>query len=279
MSSIHPYRRALAASGLVLALLLAGCSEPDVEAAPTSATTAAPTRTPDQTALSDRDVYIAGTPEPFDPGWFAHGDFVGAIDIQYLGDRASASAVAADGKYDAYYQGSYTPPAAGSRHVVRLTAFEDPRDGARLLNFGAVVDTITSPNELVIGIHNITEIEGGVELNGEVFEGRVGGAAGAMELGDRLTIWTPDPYYEDLVNRYDFEVMPAEDGGAYTLVDSDSGVEAYIYTPSPSADVFQLTTYTCWPPNQLDQRMVSRLHQVSSSILVGSVSPIEPAAG
>lgn len=163
--------------------------------------------------------------------------------------------------------------------MVRLTAFEDPRDGARLLNYGAVVDTITAPNELVIGIHNVLEIEGGVELNGEVFEGSVGGAAGSMEVGDRLTIWTRDPNSTDLVNCYDFEVVPAEEGGAYSLKDSDSGIEEYIYSASPSADVVQLTSYTCWPPNQLDQRMVSRLHLISSAIQEGSVSPVEQAAG
>lgn len=265
-----PPRRAFAATSLALAAFLTGCSAPDDAASSTA------TRTADQTALSDKDAYLAGTPAPFDPAWFAHGEFVGAIDIQFRGDRTSASATAADAKYNDYFQGSYTPPAAGTRNVVRLTAFEDPRDGARLLHYGAVIDTITAPNELVIGLHNTTEIEGGVELNGEVFEGRVGNAAGIMDVGDRLTIWTQDPNFADLVNRYDFEVVAAEDGGAYTLADSNSGLEEFIYAPGPGGDVIQLTSYTCWPPNQLDQRMVSRLHLVSSSIEVGSVSPAGP---
>ncbi len=268
-------QRAIASTIVALALVLAGCSSPEEE--PTAPTTASAldTRTPDAAALADRDAYLAGTPEPLDPAWFGHGDFVGAIDIQYLSDRSSDDVRAADSKYNQFYGGTYQPPSPGDRHVVRLTAFEDPRDGARLLMYGAVIDNITSPAELVIGVHNVLEIEGGVELNGEVFEGRIGGAAGAMAVGDRLTIWTPDPNYEDMVNRYDFEVVPAEDGSAYTLIDTDNGAEEYIYRASPSPDVVQLTSYTCWPPNQLDQRMVTRLQLVSSAIAVGSVSPVD----
>lgn len=261
-----------AAALLAAGGLLTGCASGAEPAASSAATpTAAAT-------LSERDAYLAAPPPAFDPGAFAHADFVGAIDIQYLSDRTTAAAEAADQKYSEYFGGSYTPPAPGARNVVRLTAFEDPVDAVRLLEYGAVVDNITGPNELVIGLHNVQAIQGGVELNGETFAGDVGGAAGTMAAGDRLTIWTPDPNYADLVRRYDFEVVPADGDAGFALVDSDSGAEEYIYSPSPEEGIFQLTTYTCWPPNQLDQRLVTRLHQVSSAVVVGSVSPVGEVA-
>lgn len=277
----RPLSRAAAASGVALLFAVAGCSSASDDDA--GGGSALPTPVPSPTATAtpssedDLQEYIDAGPGPLDPGRFGHAQFVGAIDIQYQGDRSSESAIAADAKYEAFY-GTYDGPVAGERSVVRLTAFNDPRDGDRLLRQGAVIDNITAPNSLVIGLHNVLEIEGGVEVNGEVFEGRVGGASGALEVGDRMTIWTPDPTYVGLVNRYVYEAVPAEDGGAYALVDADrQDIEEFIYR-APAGEEYQLTAYTCWPPNQLAQRMVTRLHLVESAIERGSVSPVDPAA-
>ena len=136
---------------------LAGCSAPS--SSPPSGTTAASAgATTAAAGDAAREAYIAEGPAPLDPSAFAHGDFVGAIDIQYSGARTSATAKEADAKYAAYFKGKYSPPEPGERNVVRLNAMGDPRDGNRLLFKGAVMDNITLPNAIVVGLHNITQI-------------------------------------------------------------------------------------------------------------------------
>lgn len=263
----HTARRALAAASVALVLSVAGCGSQAAEA-PTAPVT-------ERARPTDREAYIAAGPGAFDPRYFAHGDFVGAIDMQYSGDRSSATAQEADAKYKEYFKGNYTPPQPGERSVIRLNAMGDPRDGDRLLFKGAIVDNITLPTAVVMGLHNITEIEGGVELNGEVFEGRVAGANGSLAIGDTLTVWVPDAFYPDLVDRFVYQVVPGDGGGDYDVVDVGPGFEDIIYRASPSEDVYQLTLYTCWPPNQSIRRLVTRFHLIESSIEVGSVSPVD----
>ncbi|WP_454778551.1 hypothetical protein [Georgenia muralis] len=281
-------RRSSAAAVLGLALAaavgLAACSN-DPE--PTPALSAAessreagetagehPAETTGVTQQAEADPGEA--PPPLDPGIFGHEDFVGAIEMEYRGDRTSESAVMADSAYDAFFGGDYDRPAAGEKAVLRLTAMVDPRDGNRLLMMGAVIDTITDPNELVIGLHNVLGIDGSVALNGEEHEGRVAGASGVMEVGDRVTIWTPHPGEPDLVYRYVYEVVPPEDAeGSFALYESDLNIDDKVYRESPSEDVYQLSTYICWPPNQLAQRLVTRLHLVESSVERGSVAPLD----
>ena len=279
MKSLPPVR-AVTAVLLGASLLLTGCSDadraagsgtrPDATSSSSSASSASAVQVD-----AEREAYLASAPQPFNPAAYDHADLIGALDIQYRGDRSSASAQASDAQYAAFFGGEYDPPAPGYRHVVRLVAFEDPVDAVRLLEQGAALDDITGPDELVVALHNVLDIDGAIELNGEVFEGRVGGAAGAMEVGDVATIWTQDLNYPDLVNRYDYEVVAAADGGGYAAVDSETGAEEYIYAQSPAEDVKQLTIYTCWPPNQLEQRMVFRLDLVSSSIQEGVVRAID----
>jgi len=151
----------------------------------------------------------------------------------------------------------------------------DPRDGDRLLYLGAIIDNITLPNEIVLGLHNITRIEGGVEINGERFEGRVAGANGTLVVGDRMTIWVTDPVYPELVNKYVYEVVESEAGGDYAVVDVGPGYEDIIYRASPSEDVYQLSLYTCWPPNQSIRRLVTPFHLVDVVIEEGSVKPFD----
>lgn len=262
----------LAAVGLVLvtAVSFAGCTAPTNEAPVAPSSAATPT--------SERDAYIAAGPEAIDPARFQHGEFVGAIDLEYLGTRSSQTAQEADKKYQEYFKGAYTPPKIGDRNAIRLSAMTDPRDGDRLLFKGGIIDTITTPHEIVLGLHNITRIEGGVEVNGQVFEGRVAGAYGSLEVGDRMTIWIPDTVYPDLVNRYVYEVVPGDGGGDYDVVEVATGYGDIIYRPSPSEDVYQVTLYTCWPPNQSIRRLVTRFHLVDASIEEGSVKPVEASS-
>ncbi len=259
---------------LAATLGISGCSgSPEPEPSSSSASVPAPA----PTATADVAEAIGGTPPPLDPGAFAHGDFVGALQIDYLGDRSSASAQAADAAYNAFFQGNYDGPYPGKSTVLRLTAMGDPRDGDRLLRLGAVIDNITDPNSLVIGIHNVMTIDGSVELNGQVFDQNVAGASGVLEIGDRITIWTPNET-PGAVNRYVYEVVNPDGGdAAYSVVDADANIDTFIYRESPSNDFFQLTTYICWPPNQLAQRLVTRLKLVESSIEPGSVLPFDPA--
>lgn len=268
----HPRHRTLTAALLGAGLLLSGCSD-DTERGTGSGTR--PEASDSVAGDADREAYLASEPQPFNPAAFNHADIIGALDIQYRGDRSSESAQASDAQYAAFFGGEYDPPVPGERHVVRLVAFEDPVDAVRLLEQGAALDNITGPDEVVVGLHNVLDIDGAVEVNGELFEGRIGGAAGAMEVGDAATIWTQDPNHPDLVNRYDYEVVAADDGWSYAAVDTDTGAEEYIYAESPAEDVKQLTIYTCWPPNQLEQRMVFRLELVSSSIQEGTVTAID----
>jgi len=262
---------------LAAALGISGCSgssEPEPEP---SATRGAATTPDAPVATADVAEVVGGTPPPLDPGAFAHADFVGALQIDYLGDRSSASAQAADAAYNAFFQGNYDGPYPGKSTVLRLTAMEDPRDGDRLLRLGAVIDNITDPNELVIGIHNVLTIDGSVELNGQVFDQNVAGASGVLEIGDRITIWTPNET-PGAVNRYVYEVVNPEGGdAAYSIVDADANIDTFVYRESPRDDFFQLTTYICWPPNQLAQRLVTRLQLVESTIEPGSVLPFDPA--
>lgn len=262
----------LAAVGLafVTTLGIAGCTAPVSE-------TPAPSSAPAATPTSERDAYIAAGPEALDPARFEHGQFVGAIDMEYYGTRSSKTAQDADKKYLEYFKGSYTPPKPGDRNAIRLQAMGDPRDGNRLLFKGAIIDNITTPHAVVVGLHNITRIEGGVEVNGQTFEGRVAGAYGSLEIGDHMTVWVPDLVYPDLVNRYVYEVVPSDNGGDYEVVEVASGYEDIIYRASPSEDVYQLSLYTCWPPNQSIRRLVTRFHLVDASIEPGSVSPVEVA--
>lgn len=259
--------------GLVAAVAvgLGGCSAGTVE--PSAASSAAASES--VAAPSERDAYIAAGAAPLDPSAFAHGEFVGAIDLQYLGPRTSQTAQAADAKYAEYFKGAYTPPRPGERNAIRLNAMGDPRDGDRLLYLGAIIDNITLPNEIVLGLHNITRIEGGVEINGERFEGRVAGANGTLVVGDRMTIWVTDPVYPELVNKYVYEVVESEAGGDYAVVDVGPGYEDIIYRASPSEDVYQLSLYTCWPPNQSIRRLVTRFHLVDVVIEEGSVKPLD----
>ena len=266
-------RSVLGLGGAVVALGVAGCTAPATQTSGgPSATEPSPTQ-----ALSERDAYIAEGPVELDPAVFEHGQFVGALDLQYLGERTSGTAQEADARYAAYFKGNYTPPQPGERNAIRLNAMGDPRDGDRLLFLGAIIDNITLPHEIVMGLHNITRIKGGVDLNGEYFEGRVAGANGTLVIGDLLTVWVPDPNYPDLVDRYVYEVVPSEAGEAsdYAVVDVSEGYEDIIYRPSPSEDVHQLSLYTCWPPNQSIRRLVTRFHLVDASIGVGSVKPVE----
>jgi len=257
-----------------LVILVAGCAGP---AEPESSATSAAATQPGPVATADVAEAVGGTPPPLDPGTFSHGDFVGALQIDYLGDRSSASAQAADAAYNAFFQGNYDGPYPGKSTVLRLTAMGDPRDGDRLLRLGAVIDNITDPNSLVIGIHNVMTIDGSVELNGQVFDQNVAGASGVLEIGDRITIWTPNET-PGAVNRYVYEVVNPEGGdAAYSVVDADANIDTFIYRESPSNDFFQLTTYICWPPNQLAQRLVTRLKLVESTIEPGSVLPFDPA--
>lgn len=258
----------------VASVVLAGCSAAPVTVGG-SAAPGAPVVSAETAAPSDREVYIAEGPAPLNPAVFEHGSFVGAIDLEYRGERTSDTAKSADAKYAEYFKGQYSPPEPGERNVIRLNAMGDPRDGGRLLFKGAIIDNITLPHEIVLGLHNITRIEGGVELNGESFEGRVAGANGTMVIGDRMTVWVQDPYYSDLVDRYVYEVIESETGGDYTLVDVGPGFEDIIYRASPSEDVYQLSLYTCWPPNQSIRRLVTRLQLVESSVDVGSIKPID----
>lgn len=268
-------RSVLGLGGALVALGVAGCSAPTSKpSADPGATT--PASTPSAT-LSERDAYIAGGPVELDPSAFQHGQFVGAIDFVYLGARTSSTAQEADAQYRAYFKGSYTPPQPGERNGIRLNAMADPRDGDRLLFLGAIIDTITLPHEIVLGLHNITRIRGGIEINGQYFEGRVAGANGTLVIGDQLVVWVPDPVYPDLVDRYVYQVVPSESGEAadYAIVDVAEGYEDIIYKPSPSEDIYQLSLYTCWPPNQSIRRLVTRLELVAASIEVGSVKPVE----
>lgn len=230
---------------------------------------------PEEMPLSERDAYIAKGPAPLDPASFAHGAFVGAMDLEYLGERTSETAKAADADYQVYFKGNYTPPKPGEHNVIRLNSMGDPRDGERLLFKGAIMDNITPPHEIVLGLHNITLIEGGVELNGEYYEGRVAGANGTQVIGDRLTVWTPDPLYPDLVDQYVYEVVESETGGDYTVVTVGPGYEDLIYKASPSEDVYQLSLYVCWPPRQIIQRLVTRFHLIEASVVPGSVKSVD----
>lgn len=255
----------------LLAVGAAGCT-----AAPSPTDSGSPRPTPAAPSTpSDREAYIAAGPDPLDPAVFKHGDFVGAIDIEYLGARTSQTAKEADAKYAAYFKGKYSPPKPGEHNGIRLLAMTDPRDGDRLLFKGAIVDTITLPHEIVMGLHNITRIQGGVEINGQVYEGRVAGANGTMVIGDHMTVWVPDPHYPDLVNRYVYEVVESEAGGDYVLVDVGPGYEDLIYRASPAEDIYQLSLYVCWPPNQSIRRLVTRFHLVDAVIEVGSVKPVD----
>lgn len=267
----------LGVCSVVLALGLAGCSPPPgsqgTAPSPDSPVTAAASG---NSAPTDRDAYIARGPAHLDPSAFKHGDFVGAIDLEYLGARTSPTAKEADAKYAAYFKGKYSPPQPGEHNGIRLNAMSDPRDGERLLFKGAIIDTITLPNEIVLGLHNITRIEGGVAINGRVYEGHVAGANGTMVVGDHMTIWVPDPHYPDLVDRYVYEVVPSESGGDYLLVSTSApAFEDTIYKASPADDVYQLSLYVCWPPNQSIQRLVTRMRLLESSIEVGSVRPVD----
>lgn len=266
-------RAVISLGGAVVVLGVAGCTAPASEPGG-NPTATQPTPTP---TLSERDAYIAEGPVELDPSAFEHGQFVGAIDLEYRGARTSVTAQEADAQYKAYFKGKYTPPEPGERNGIRLNAMGDPRDGDRLLFKGAIVDNITLPREIVFGLHNITRIQGGVEINGEFFEGRVAGANGTLVVGDRLTVWVPDPNYPDLVDRYVYEVVPSEasDQADYTIVDVAEGYEDIIYRPTPSEDVYQLSLYTCWPPNQSIRRLVTRFHLVDASIEVGSVKPVD----
>lgn len=275
-----PRRRTTAASAALTALViaLAGCADASGGDSPSPA---APANSSGSAAAPAPSAEVAevigGTPPPLDPGTFSHADFVGALQIDYLGDRSSASAQTADAAYNAFFQGNYDGPYPGKSTVLRLTAMEDPRDGDRLLRLGAVIDNITDPNELVIGIHNVLTIDGSVELNGQVFDQNVAGASGVLEIGDRITIWTPNET-PGAVNRYVYEVVNPEGGdAAYSVVDADANIDSFVYRASPSEDFFQLTTYICWPPNQLAQRLVTRLQLVESAIEPGSVLPFDPA--
>ena len=261
--------------GLValVAVGAAGCTAAPAPAAPDASDTQAPS--PVASTPSDREAYIAAGPAPLDPAVFQHGAFVGAIDIEYLGARTSQTARDADAKYAAYFKGAYSPPEPGEHNGIRLVAMSDPRDGDRLLFKGAIVDTITLPHEIVMGLHNITRIQGGVEINGQVYEGRVAGANGTMVVGDHLTVWVPDPRYPELVDRYVYEVVQSEAGGDYVIVDVGPGYEDLIYRASPSEDINQLSLYVCWPPNQSNRRLVTRFHLVDASVEVGSVKPVD----
>lgn len=263
------------AAAVAAVIGLAGCSGTPADRGPT-ASGGAPSSS---VAANPEDApNVGATPPPFDPSVYAHGDFVGALQIDYLGDRSSASAQAADQAYQGFFNGGYDGPFPGKSTVLRLTAMVDPRDGDRLLRLGAVVDTITAPNELVIGLHNVLTIEGSVELNGQVHDQSVAGASGVMEVGDRMTLWTPNANDPGMVNRYVYEVVNLEGGdAAYSVVDADENIDTVVYQESPSEDFFQLTTYICWPPNQLAQRLVTRLELVESSIEQGSVTPHDPA--
>lgn len=264
-------REVLGLFGLV-ALGVAGCTAPPATPTGSGSPAAAPTTA---AAPTGREAYIAEGPSPLDPSRFPHGTFVGAIDIQYLGPRTSQTAQEADAKYKTYFKGSYTPPVPGERNGIRLVAMGDPRDGDRLLFQGAIMDNITLPHEIVLGLHNITRIRGGIEINGQVFEGRVAGANGTMVVGDRMTVWVPDATYPELVDRYTYEVVQSEAGGDYVVVDVGPGYEDLIYRASPSEDTFQLSLYTCWPPNQSIRRLVTRLHLVEVAIQEGSVKPVD----
>lgn len=270
-------RRAVVGLAALGGVGLVGCSA----GSPTGGSTSGATATAPSAAAStaapptNREAYIAKGPAPLDPSVYAHGDFVGAIDIQYFGARTSATAREADAKYSTYFKGKYTPPKPGERNVIRLNAMGDPRDGNRLLFKGAVMDNITLPHEIVVGLHNITVIEGGVDLNGEHFVGRVAGANGTMVVGDKMSVWVRDPYYADLLDRYDYQVVESEAGGDYVLVDVGPGFEDLIYRASPSEDVYQLSLYVCWPPNQSIRRLVTRFHLTGSAVVAGSVSPFE----
>lgn len=267
-------RRSLLGLGAAVALGAAACSSPetDPEQSATSESSAPPT-----TSVSERDAYLAEPPVELNPADFEHGEFVGAIDIEYLGARTSATAQEADSQYEAYFRGDYTPPEPGERVGIRLNAMGDPRDGDRLLFLGAIIDNITLPHEIVLGLHNITRIKGGVEINGEYFEGTVAGANGSLVIGDRMTIWVPDPNYPDLVDRYVYEVVPSEAGeqSDYVVVDVAEGYEDIIYRQNPDVDVHELSLYTCWPPNQSIRRLVTRFRLVDASIEVGSVKPVD----
>lgn len=266
-------RRSFLGLGAVVALSAAACSSPEADVAEsTTSASGSPT-----TSLSERDAYLAEPPVELNPADFDHGEFVGAIDIEYLGPRTSATAQEADAQYQAYFKGDYTPPQPGERVGIRLNAMGDPRDGDRLLFLGAIIDNITLPHEIVLGLHNITRIKGGVEINGEYFEGSVAGANGSLVIGDRMTIWVPDPTYPDLVNRYVYEVVPSEAGeqSDYVVVDVAQGYEDIIYRTNPDQSVHELSLYTCWPPNQSIRRLVTRFRLVDASIEPGSVQPIE----
>lgn len=265
-------RRLGLAVGLALALGLAGCSAgPEAAVAPATAA-ASSTSTPG----SVPPTVSVESAVPLDPSRYSHGEFVGAIQIDYLGDRSSESAQAADQAYDSFFSGNYDAPSAGKTVVLRLTAMGDPRDGDRLLRLGAVIDNITDPNSLVIGLHNVLDIDGAVELNGQVYDGHVAGASGVMEIGDRLTVWVADKDNPGTVERYVYQVVSAEGGeSAYTIANADANIDSVVYQASPSPDFFQLSTYICWPPNQLAQRLVTRLQLIESSTVPGSVSPVD----
>lgn len=281
-SIVGPRRRAIVAIGIAATLGLSACGgapeTPSATAAASRATSAATQSAPSATGSEPTPSPdgVAGAIAPLDPGRFEHGDFVGALQIDYLGNRTSESARFADQAYNDFFDGSYDSPGAGKSVVLRLTAMGDPRDGDRLLRLGAVIDNITPANSLVIGLHNVMDVQGAVELNGQVHDARVAGASGVLEIGDRVTIWVAEPDNPGTVERYVYEAVSAEGGDSpYTIANADANIDSVVYRASPSPDVFQLSTYICWPPNQLAQRLVTRLQLVESSLVPGSVSPVE----
>ncbi len=79
------------------------------------------------------------------------------------------------------------PPANIDVEKIRLNSMGDPRDGDRLLFKGAIMDNITLPHEIVLGLHNITVIEGGVELNDGIT------LPAQATCIDAPTLWPRDP--------------------------------------------------------------------------------------
>lgn len=212
--------------------------------------------------------YMAQEPPLLNPNIFNHGDFVGALVLNYQSGRNSQIVRSTDSLYRQYFgEGNFEPP-SDEQVYLRISAMFDINGMDRLLEKGAILDTITTPRNLVVGVHNISEISSIVNVNGTEHVETRGGGNGLLDVGDTAQILMSDPNLPGVMIRYTYELQKEND---IQVVPFDSNIENYIYEFGEEGEQW-LTMYWCYPPGSEEHRVVIRLRLAGAERVRGYVA-------